>query len=440
MGTYGGMDMMEQIQALRAALGDVPSVLLTPEAQRVLDGVRSSLDVIERSEADKPVVLLVGPTGAGKSHVFNMIVGGAASPEGVLRPTTSSFVVAGIPPPRIVHTIPDAVAVDTDGLPFFLVDTPGSDDGSLQPDALIDAADLVVVVVSPIRYADATVGALWDSLDTSRAILVLNRVADAHAAGEDLVRSVAGRFGVEPYVLHDAAEADGTILDHIARAIPPTRIDAMVPIMAKSAGAGARYVVREATNAAPEIGKVAATLATMPDCMIDISHYDLQMSWDGTREGIVDNTVAYIHDRDEDVVRGSGTSLAERIREIIGPWEAEALVSDLDTWSERNRDRFTEAASVRWRRSNADQLIERFSWSTVIDPQMIVPKRFTRIMGQRLADTITAARADLIRTVCSHVDARSALWHAVLDTLGSYRPGVLAAAADTFERELVGNG
>src|ERR687889_431985 len=52
-----------------------------------------------RSESlDAPVVvLLLGPTGAGKSTLFNTIAGRAASPTGVLRPTTRTAIVLAHP-------------------------------------------------------------------------------------------------------------------------------------------------------------------------------------------------------------------------------------------------------------------------------------------------------------------------------------------------------
>ena len=43
------------------------------------------------------LVLLLGPTGAGKSTLFNTIAGRAASPTGVLRPTTRIAVVLANP-------------------------------------------------------------------------------------------------------------------------------------------------------------------------------------------------------------------------------------------------------------------------------------------------------------------------------------------------------
>ena len=79
----------EQIRTLHSALDDVPVTVLDLESARVLDGVFSSLDIVERAQVDRPVVVLVGPTGAGKSFLFNAIVGADASPEGALRPTTS---------------------------------------------------------------------------------------------------------------------------------------------------------------------------------------------------------------------------------------------------------------------------------------------------------------------------------------------------------------
>src|SRR6185312_15228887 len=56
---------------------------------------------VRADSLDAPlVVLLLGPTGAGKSTLFNTIAGRAASPTGVLRPTTREAVVLVSPEDR----------------------------------------------------------------------------------------------------------------------------------------------------------------------------------------------------------------------------------------------------------------------------------------------------------------------------------------------------
>jgi hypothetical protein len=246
---------------------------------------------------------------------------------------------------------------------------------------------------------------------------------------------VTDLFGTEPYVICEHGEGRASIADHIVGLIPARRSDAVASIMFRAAGAGARFIVREVTSAAPDIGKVTDGVDGVPACEIDASRYDVQVSWDGTRDGITKRVAIYIRDRDDDVVRASGTELAERILESIGPWDGEDLSEDLDAWRDRCVSAYSDSSSVRWRRSNAEQLIERFSWSTAINQGIVAPKRFSRIMGARLDETRSQMRSALETIVCGYVDARLGVWRAELDGFGDYQPGTLASAADAIESE-----
>lgn len=431
------MRVMEQIQTLRSALNDVPRTLLGAEETRVLDGVLSSLDIIERSAADQPVVALVGPTGAGKSYVFNAIVGGDASPEGALRPTTSSIIVAGNPTAISQMQIPEAVIVPQADIGMTLIDMPEWGRSHQEAEDLVTGADLVVMVISPIRYADATVAALWNSLDPSRATVVLNRVATTGDETPDLITSVTDTFGIEPYVIGEGGEDPGAIANHITGLIPVSRSDTVASIMLRTVVAGTRFVVQEVTNAALNIGEVAGVIEDIPDCVADDSEYDVQVSWDGTREAIITRVAIAIRDRDDDIVRGSETELAQRILESIGAWEDDALSSALDAWHERCISTFSDASSVRWRRANAEQLVKRFSWSTAINSGIVAPKRFSRILGTRLNETTSQMRSALEQLICEAHHARVALWQAELDRFGDYQPGPLASAVDAVDTQRV---
>ncbi len=424
----------EQMLSLHSTLEDVPVTLLGLEAARVLDGAISSLDIVERTHADRPVVVLVGPTGAGKSFLFNSIVGTDASPEGELRPTTSSVVIAGEPTPRLRQQVPDATILQNVDVGFTLVDMPAWDEDSAELVALISACDLVVMVVSPIRYADASVAALWASLDPERSLVVLNRVATTREETKDLVASVSDMFGTKPHVIRENDSPGSTISDHIVDRIPASMADVVASIMVRAAATGARFIVREVTNAAPALGKVSSALDGITDCAAGVSRYDVQVSWDGTRDAIIKRFAIDVNDRDDTIVRTSDTDLAERVLDSIGPWDGgEVLSKGLDAWHDRCLSAFSDAATIRWRRSNAQQLIERFSWSTAINSDIVAPKRFSRVLGERLDEVSDQMRSDLETLICGHLDARLEMWHATLDGLGSYRPGALAAAADGFD-------
>jgi len=432
--TLDQLPSTEQIRALHSALGDVPVALLDLEAARVLGGVFSSLDIVERAQADRPVVVLVGPTGAGKSFLFNAIVGAGASPEGSLRPTTSSVVIAGEPSVDLRQQVPDATILQNVDIGFTLVDMPAWDESSRESATRVPAADLVVLVVSPIRYADASVAALWASLDPERTLVVLNRVATTPDETSDLVASVADMFGTEPYVISQNDSPGPTISDHVANQIPTSRADVVASIMVRVAATGAHFVVREVTSAAPTLGKVSSAVDGITDCSADVSRYDVQVSWEGTRDAIIERFAIEIRDRDDTIVRTADTDLAERTLELIGAWDdGEGLTSDLDTWHDRCVSAFSDAASIRWRRSSAQQLIDRFSWSTSINSDIVAPKRFVRVLGERMDGASDQMRTDLETLICSHLDARLETWRSTLGCLGDYKPAALASAADGFD-------
>ena len=123
---------------------------------------------------DTPLlVVLLGPTGAGKSSLLNALAGSAVSPSGVLRPTTrSAIVVATEADARTLaegplHALSAACRWVTDGARegVALVDSPDIDSveraNRALADALVEAADLCVFVTTASRYADQVP---WDVL------------------------------------------------------------------------------------------------------------------------------------------------------------------------------------------------------------------------------------------------------------------------------------
>lgn len=124
---------------------------------------------VRAATLDAPLlVVLVGPTGAGKSTVFNTIAGWAASETGVLRPTTRVAVVLVHPDDREI-VLAGAFARIAPGQLRF-VDDPSIEPGLVLVDApdidsvehanreladrLVEAADLCLFVTTATRYAD----------------------------------------------------------------------------------------------------------------------------------------------------------------------------------------------------------------------------------------------------------------------------------------------
>jgi energy-coupling factor transporter ATP-binding protein EcfA2 len=138
------------------------------------------------------LVLILGPTGAGKSTLFNTIAGHAASETGVLRPTTRAAVVLVHPDDRAPVTAstlarlpPDQVRiVEDDAIEpgLALVDAPDIDSVEHAnrdlADRLVEAADLCIFVTTATRYADQVPWTVLERVRERRLplLVVVNRM------------------------------------------------------------------------------------------------------------------------------------------------------------------------------------------------------------------------------------------------------------------------
>ena len=179
---------------------------LPAEADRRTRQLRDHLagHILPRARSlDAPLlVLLLGPTGAGKSSLLNALTGFRASPAGVIRPTTRNLVVVarpearpallgeGAPLPTLARGRLDFVGSDAMAEGIALIDSPDVD--SIEhanrelTDRLAEAADLGIFVTTATRYADRVP---WEVLARARdrglpLIVVVNR---APLAAEDRV-------------------------------------------------------------------------------------------------------------------------------------------------------------------------------------------------------------------------------------------------------------
>ncbi|GMA31922.1 GTPase [Litorihabitans aurantiacus] len=185
-------------------------------------------------EAATPAILVVGgPTGAGKSTLVNSLAGAQVSASGVLRPTTRRPVL--VVHPGDVERLADhpvthlADVVTASGIPagIALLDAPDLDsveEGNRRLAVeLVEVADLWLFVTTATRYGDALP---WTVLEEVRRrgvtiAVVLDRVA-ADVVGEvrrDLLgRLVAAGFDAVPLlIVPDAGPIDGALpADHTA--------------------------------------------------------------------------------------------------------------------------------------------------------------------------------------------------------------------------------
>jgi energy-coupling factor transporter ATP-binding protein EcfA2 len=148
-------------------------------ARQLADHLAGHVRVRAASLEAPLLVLLLGPTGAGKSTVFNTIAGHAVSETGVLRPTTRVAAVLVHPDDREALVGGALARIPVSQSRFVedpsiepgvaLVDAPDID--SLEhanrelADRLVEAADLCLFVTTATRYADRVP---WSVLDRVR--------------------------------------------------------------------------------------------------------------------------------------------------------------------------------------------------------------------------------------------------------------------------------
>src|SRR5438067_10764655 len=169
------------------------------------------------------LVVLIGPTGAGKSSILNAIANAAVSRTGALRPTTRAAVLYAEPDDarRLrsegrMHQIPDGRLVWAAAPPgnagVAIVDAPDIDsverDNRALANTLLESCDLCVFVTTATRYADLVP---WHVLQRIKQrevplIVVLNRLPP-DAGDRALVVADTERLLAE----HGLGEAGGSV-------------------------------------------------------------------------------------------------------------------------------------------------------------------------------------------------------------------------------------
>jgi energy-coupling factor transporter ATP-binding protein EcfA2 len=237
---------------------------------------------------DAPLlVLLLGPTGAGKSSLLNALAGFRASPAGVMRPTTREVVVAARPEARaglmaeggpLVSLAGERLAfVESASMPegIALIDSPDVD--SIEhanrelTDRLAEAADLGIFVTTATRYADRVP---WDVLGRARdrglpLMVVVNRMpddaADRAAVLEDIDRLLA-EAGIQVEGLELVPVLEGSLdpsIDGLAAASVAKireRIDALGEDREARRELAARALAGSLAGLAPLVERVADDL------------------------------------------------------------------------------------------------------------------------------------------------------------------------------------
>ncbi|MHA7132616.1 GTPase [Oerskovia turbata] len=222
-----GRDLRRDVADVRLPL-DLEGAADTEEARkRLLNQLDEHLLPRLKELSSPAVVVIAGSTGAGKSTLYNSLLGEEVSQAGVLRPTTREPVFAYNPldVDVLVHSPTTAMSrvVEHEGVPrgTALLDAPDLDsllaENRSTAAQLLEAADLWLFVTTAARYGDALPwAALGQAMERGASVaMVLNRVPQHNLTtirGDLLARlREHGMAGVPLFVIPDVGPHEGML-------------------------------------------------------------------------------------------------------------------------------------------------------------------------------------------------------------------------------------
>ncbi|MDQ1246576.1 MAG: hypothetical protein QG597_944, partial [Actinomycetota bacterium] len=277
-------------RAAEVATGRLPAQAVAPAQELVARAAER-----RRLSDQLTVVALAGSTGAGKSTLFNSVLGAQVAAAGVLRPTTSEPLAAiwqesaeaqemlawlGVSRWHVADGASEALA------DLILIDLPDHDSTHAahraQVDRLVARVDVMIWVLDPQKYADALV---HDEYLTRFAhhsevtVVVLNQVDRLTVAEADAcvahLRRLVDADGLPDARVIAASARSGQGLDEIAGLVADAvagRRASVARVAADVAGAAAALArAADDDDGAPVAGAGAAEVERLTDLLTDAS-------------------------------------------------------------------------------------------------------------------------------------------------------------------------
>jgi len=280
---------LEDLARRRLAITPVGEASRT-RAMQLRDLVGGHLRVRVDSLDAPLVVLLLGPTGAGKSTLFNTIAGQQASPTGVLRPTTRVAIVLANPDDRAAIQAGGLAGIPADKVRLtgdatvpaglVLVDAPDID--SIEhanrelADRLVEAADLAIFVTTATRYADRVPWAVLARLQERGLplMVVVNRLPPSATDRDEILADVRRLFAEAGF---DAGVGTGLAVVAVGEgSLAPggAALDASAvrPIMARIDELRTNREARRALAAQALAGSLAGVVPLVERIADDLAH------------------------------------------------------------------------------------------------------------------------------------------------------------------------
>ena len=358
------------------------------------------------------------------------------SDVGVVRPTTKSIVMAGsFGPAAVDHAVEYVYAPEApDGM--VIVDTPAWETDELAVIAALRDADVGVLVVSPSRYADATTRELWNAMeDIPETVVLLNRQSGTMSERGEIMASVREHFSPASVIVVDESGASDSLLEYLRGRVAAASLDDGREAIARAAAAEAgRHVAGAVTAGAMDLGRIANAVESVVHPEISGSGLAVRESWLATEQELVDQIGHLVDEFDRMVVDLANNDLAVRMLASLRRWQSTPVEAELAVWRNEAADRFRSGATIRWRRSFTEKLLDQTSWRAGVNPSVLVPKRVQRVMGSTLEPAIRQSNGLLVSIAHSAVAARIDAWRTAIDGAGSFKPGELLAAANKLGR------